>query len=68
MKKCILLLMVLFLIPPGIATEAFPDTSYWGYVSVDGITKSNAQVAVYDSYGKELASTTSNQDSNIRLH
>jgi len=65
MKKYILILLVLLLIP---AVQATPGaTSYWGVVSVDGITKSNALVTVYDPSGKEVASTTSLPDATYQV-
>lgn len=60
MKKYIVFLLVLLLIP---SVQAMPGaTSYWGIVSIDGITKSNALVTVYDPSGKEVGSATSLQD------
>lgn len=65
MKKCILLILVLLFIP---TVQAEPlAVSYWGYVSIDGITKSGALVTVYDNSGKELASTTSIQDATYQV-
>lgn len=65
MKKCILILLVLLLIPSVQATPG--ASSYWGIVSVDGITKSNMLVTVYDPSGKEVASATSLQDATYQV-
>lgn len=65
MKKCILFFLVLLLIP---SVQAMPSaTSYWGIVSIDGITKSNALVTVYDSSGIEVARATSLQDATYQV-
>ena len=63
MKKNILLIILLFLVPPGQAITEPLVTSYWGYVTVDGITKPNASVTVLDSSCNVVASTISTQDS-----
>lgn len=56
----VILLLILILIP---LSQAEPlATSYWGYVTVDGITKTNALVTVLDPSGKEVAQATSTQD------
>jgi PGF-pre-PGF domain-containing protein len=57
MYKKILFVLLLFLIPLGQAEP--PVTSYNGYVTVDSITKSNAQVKVLNSACEELAGATS---------
>ena len=55
------LLLVLFLIT---STQAVPDvTSYWGSVTLDGLTIPYASITVIDSTGKTVASTTSNSNS-----
>lgn len=65
MKKCILFFLVLLLIP---SVQAAPSvTSYWGIVSIDGITKSNVLVTVYDSSGIEVARATSLQDATYQV-
>ncbi|VVB54187.1 Uncharacterised protein [uncultured archaeon] len=63
MKKNILLIILLFLVPLGQAISEPLVTSYWGYVTVDGITKPNASVTVLDSSCNVVASATSTQDS-----
>jgi len=51
------------LVPIGQAITEPLLTSYWGYVTVDGITKPNAVVTVLDSSCNVVASATSTQDS-----
>lgn len=63
MKKNILLIILLFLVPPGQAITEPLVTSYWGYVTVDGITKPNASVTVLDSSCNVAVSTISTQNS-----
>ncbi len=61
----ILVILLLILIPLGQGEPL--ATSYWGYVTVDGITKPNAIVTVYDSSGKEVARATSLQDATFQV-
>jgi len=67
MKKNILLIILLFLVPIGQAINEPLVTSYWGYVTVDGITKQNSVITVLDSSCNSVASTTSTQDSTYRV-
>ena len=65
MNKNILFFVILLLIP---LCQAEPlATSYWGYVTVDGITKSNALVTVLDPSGTEVARATSLQDATYQV-
>jgi len=64
MNKKILFVLLFFLIPLGQAAP--PVTSYNGYVTVDSITKSNAQVKVLNSACGEVASATSTDGGLIR--
>lgn len=53
--------IVLLLLVPLVQAMILP-TSYWGFVTVDGIAKPDAQVIVLDSSCKEVASAKSLQD------
>ena len=65
MKKIVLFTVLLILIP---MSQAEPlATSYWGYVTVDGITKPNALITLLDSSGNEIARTTSQQDATYEV-
>lgn len=65
MKKIFIYILVLLFIP---LVHAEPSaTSYWGYVTFDGITKANALITVIDSSGNTVASTTSVQDATYRV-
>ena len=63
MKKNVLLIILLFLVPLGQAITEPLVTSYWGYVTVDGITKQNAVITVLDSSCNVVVSATSTQNS-----
>ncbi|MDO8726757.1 MAG: PGF-pre-PGF domain-containing protein [Candidatus Methanoperedens sp.] len=65
MKKSILFVLLLLLIP--LAQAEPPVTSYWGTVTFDGITISNASITVVDSSGNTVASATSNLDKQYRV-
>lgn len=67
MKKNILLIILLFLVPTGQAIDEPLVISYWGYVTVDGITKQNVVITVLDSSCNSVASTTSTQNSTYRV-
>jgi len=61
MKKNILFVLLLLLIP--LAQAVPPVTSYWGVVTLNGLTVPNATVTVIDSFGNTVASTTSDSSS-----
>ena len=58
MKKNILFVLLLLFIP--LAQAVPPVTSYWGNVTVDGSSLSDALITVIDSSGNTVASATSN--------
>ncbi len=63
MKKLIIILLMV-LVPVSYAgSDQLNATSYWGYVTVDGLTKAHAQIAVTDSSGNELAGIISTNES-----
>jgi len=61
MKKNILFVLLLLFIPIAQATP--PVTSYWGSVTLDGLTIANASITVIDSSGRTVATATSNSNS-----
>jgi hypothetical protein len=64
-NKIGLVILLLVLIP---LSQAEPlATSYWGYVTVDGITKTNALITVLDPSGKEIVRTTSTQSATYQV-
>ena len=65
MKKNILFVLLLLFIPFAQAEPAV--VSYYGYVTFDSVTRSNALVTVIDSSGSTVASATSNQDAQYRV-
>src|SRR5665648_189340 len=70
MKTSILLITIvlsMFLIPVGSALDV-PVTSYWGYVTDNGIPTSGAVVTVYDATGNEITTTTSLDGSDKGLY
>ena len=70
-RKIIILIMVLvlpmLLIPVGSALDV-PVTSYWGYVTENGIPTSGAVVTVHDAAGNEITTTTSLGGSDMGLY
>jgi hypothetical protein len=62
----LLILGIVLLLMFPLAQAAPLATSYWGYVTVDGIAKPYAQVIVLDSSCKEVASTMGLQDATSR--
>ncbi|MCZ7402523.1 MAG: hypothetical protein O8C61_09900 [Candidatus Methanoperedens sp.] len=61
MKKNILFVLLLLFIP--LAQAVPPVTSYWGTVTLDGLTIPNAAVTVVDSSGNTVASATTDSSS-----
>lgn len=61
----ILGIVLLLMAPHVLATPGV--TSYWGYVTVDGIAKPYAKLIVLDSSCKEVASTTGLQDATYQV-
>ncbi|MCZ7402525.1 MAG: carboxypeptidase-like regulatory domain-containing protein [Candidatus Methanoperedens sp.] len=61
MKKNILFVLLLLFIP--LAQAVPPVTSYWGTVTLDGLTIPNAAVTVVDSSGNTVATATTDSSS-----
>src|SRR5665648_663535 len=70
-RKIIILIMVLvlpmLLIPVGSALDV-PVTSYWGYVTENGIPTSGAVVTVHDAAGNQITNTISQGSSGIGVY
>ncbi|KCZ70629.1 hypothetical protein ANME2D_02650 [Candidatus Methanoperedens nitroreducens] len=64
--KYVLLVLLLLGIAAGTASAAQEQpplpTSYWGYVTENGVLKSGISITVHDAAGTGIASATSNQD------
>ena len=60
MKK-LLVFLLLFLIPLSHAQSEVLPTSYWGYVTENGILKPNSSITVFDGAGREIAQNISHQ-------
>src|SRR5665648_560934 len=70
MKVKILLIIIvlsMFFIPVGSALDV-PVTSYWVYVTENGIPTSGAVVTVHDAAGNEITTTTSLGGSDMGLY
>lgn len=60
--RCVFLVLLLTGITVSAAQEGeFPPTSYWGYVTDNGITKQDVSITVHNAAGTQIASATSKQ-------